>query len=104
MPGNCLFVTAAADDMKNYRQAASDLAAGKYDECAGQESDTAIADRRKSGRLLPGEQEWRMCVLEIIRRPSRILPDALNCEKVGKALKKDILSYRAAAYLKIKAL
>ena len=29
--------------------------------------------------------------------------NALACEKVGKKLKKDILSYRAAAYLKTKA-
>ena len=28
--------------------------------------------------------------------------DALKCDKVGKALKKDILSYRAVAYLKVK--
>lgn len=43
-----------------------------------------------------------MCILEIIKRPLRILRMP-NCKKVGKSLKKDILSYRAAAYLKIKA-
>ena len=54
-----VFFSGCGSDMKNYRQASSDLEAEKYDE-ALQEFETAIA-------------AGVMCILEIIKRPLRIL-------------------------------
>ena len=52
-----VFFSGCGSDMKNYRQASSNLEAEKYDE-ALQEFEG---------------QEWRMCILEIIKRPLKIL-------------------------------
>ena len=90
-----------SSDMKNYRQASSDLEAEKYDE-ALQEFETAIA----VGVNLAGSYRGAGVAnvhLGNYKEAIENFTDALNCKKVGKSLKKDILSYRAAAYLKIKA-
>ena len=90
-----------SSDMKNYRQASSDLEAEKYDE-ALQEFETAIA----AGVNLAGSYRGAGVAnvhLGNYKEAIENFTDALNCKKVGKSLKKDILSYRAAAYLKIKA-
>ena len=90
-----------SSDMKNYRQASSDLEAEKYDE-ALQEFETAIAAGVNPAGSYRGAGVANVH-LGNYKEAIENFTDALNCKKVGKSLKKDILSYRAAAYLKIKA-
>ena len=96
-----VFFSGCGSDMKNYRQASSNLEAEKYDE-ALQEFETAIA----AGVNLAGSYRGAGVAnvhLGNYKEAIENFTDALNCKKVGKSLKKDILSYRAAADLKIKA-
>ena len=96
-----VFFSGCGSDMKNYRQASSDLEAEKYDE-ALQEFETAIAAGVNPAGSYRGAGVANVH-LGNYKEAIENFTDALNCKKVGKSLKKDILSYRAAAYLKIKA-
>ena len=85
---------------KNYKQAAQDLEQGNY-EAALEEYETAISEGVKPAQSYRGAGVVKL-KLGNYEEAITYFNDALKCDKVGKALKKDILSYRAVAYLKVK--
>ena len=85
---------------KNYKQAAQDLEQGNY-EAALEEYETAISEGVKPAQSYRGAGVAKL-KLGNYEEAITYFDDALKCDKVGKALKKDILSYRAVAYLKVK--
>ena len=85
---------------KNYKQAAQDLEQGNY-EAALEEYETAISEGVKPAQSYRGAGVAKL-KLGNYEEAITYFNDALKCDKVGKALKKDILSYRAVAYLKVK--
>ena len=87
-------------DTKNYKQAAQDLEQGNY-EAALEEYETAISEGVKPAQSYRGAGVAKL-KLGNYEEAITYFNDALKCDKVGKALKKDILSYRAVAYLKVK--
>ena len=87
-------------DTKNYKQAAQDLEQGNY-EAALEEYETAISEGVKPAQSYRGAGVVKL-KLGNYEEAITYFNDALKCDKVGKALKKDILSYRAVAYLKVK--
>ena len=96
-----LLTGCSPEDTKNYKQAAFDLEQGNY-EIALEEYETAIAAGVKVAQSYRGAGVAQM-KLGNYEDAITNFTNALNSDKVGKNLKKDILSYRAAAYLKIKA-
>lgn len=84
-------------DTKNYKQAAQDLKQGNY-EAALEEYETAISEGVKPAQSYRGAGVAKL-KLGNYEEAITYFNDALKCDKVGKALKKDILSYRAVAYL-----
>ena len=82
---------------KNYKQAAQDLEQGNY-EAALEEYETAISEGVKPAQSYRGAGVAKL-KLGNYEEAITYFNDALKCDKVGKALKKDILSYRAVAYL-----
>lgn len=101
----CLsFMTLAgcsAENSRNYKQAAQDLKNGNY-EIALEEYETSVAADVKPAQSYRGAGVAQM-KLGNYEDAITNFNNALACDKVGRKLKKDILSYRAAAYLKIKA-
>lgn len=101
----CLsFMTLAgcsAENSRNYKQAAQDLKIGNY-EIALEEYETSVAAGVKPAQSYRGAGVAQM-KLGNYEDAITNFNNALACDKVGRKLKKDILSYRAAAYLKIKA-
>lgn len=87
---------------KNYKQAAQDLEQGNY-EAALEEYETAISEGVKPAQSYRGAGVAKL-KLGNYEEAITYFDDALKCDKVGKALKKDILSYRAVAYLKVKVM
>ena len=87
-------------DTKNYKQAAQNLEQGNYEE-ALEEYETAISEGVKPAQSYRGAGVAKL-KLGNYEEAITYFNDALKCDKVGKALKKDILSYRAVAYLKVK--
>lgn len=87
-------------DTKNYKQAAQNLEQGNYEE-ALEEYETAISEGVKPAQSYRGAGVAKL-KLGNYEEAITYFNDALKCDKVGKALKKDILSYRAMAYLKVK--
>lgn len=96
-----LLTGCSPEDTKNYKQAALDLEQGNY-EIALEEYETAIAAGVKVAQSYRGAGVAQM-KLGNYEDAITNFTNALNSDKVGKNLKKDILSYRAAAYLKTKA-
>lgn len=98
--GFVLLTGCSAEDTKNYKQAAMDLEQGNY-EAALEEYETAVSAGVKPAQSYRGAG---VALLKLGNYEEAItyFNNALECDKVGKALKKDILSYRAAAYLKVK--
>lgn len=90
----------ATEEKKNYKQAEQDLENGNY-QAALQEYETAVAAGVKLAQSYRGAGVANLR-LGNYEESIEEFSNALNCEKVGKALEKDILSYRAAAYLKQK--
>ena len=90
----CLSLTlltgCSAESTKNYKQAAQDL-----------EYEAAISAGVKPAQSYRGAGVAQL-KLGNYDEAVTYFSNALDCDKVGKALKKDILSYRAAAYLKLK--
>ena len=105
LAAGCLSLTVLAgcstEDTRNYKQAAQDLENGNY-ETALEEYETVISAGVKLAQSYRGAG---VAQLKLGNYEDAItdFSNALACEKVGKKLKKDILSYRAAAYLKTKA-
>lgn len=105
LAAGCLSLTVLAgcstESTKNYEQAAQDLEAGNY-ETALEEYQTAIADGVNVAQSYRGAG---VAQLKLGNYSDAVtdLTNALESDKAGKALKKDILSYRAAAYLKLKS-
>lgn len=101
----CLsFMTLAgcsAENSRNYKQAAQDLKNGNY-EIALEEYETSVAAGVKPAQSYRGAGVAQM-KLGNYEDAITNFNNALACDKVGRKLKKDILSYRAAAYLKIKS-
>ena len=91
----------SAENTKNYKQAAQDLEDGNY-ETALEEYETAISAGVKLAQSYRGAG---VAQLKLGNYEDAITDfcNALDCDKVGKKLEKDILSYRAAAYLKTKS-
>ena len=100
----CLSLTlltgCSAESTKNYKQAAQDLENGNY-EVALEEYEAAISAGVKPAQSYRGAGVAQL-KLGNCDEAVTYFSNALDCDKVGKALKKDILSYRAAAYLKLK--
>lgn len=100
----CLSLTlltgCSAESTKNYKQAAQDLENGNY-EVALEEYEAAISAGVKPAQSYRGAGVAQL-KLGNYDEAVTYFSNALDCDKVGKALKKDILSYRAAAYLKLK--
>lgn len=94
-----IFLTGCgSQEQKIYKQAESDLEQGNY-ESALQGFETSV----ENGVKLP--HSYRGAGIANLRlgnyaEAEECFTSALNCDKTGKALKKDILSYRASAYLK----
>lgn len=105
LAAGCLSLTVltgcSTEDTRNYKQAAQDLENGNY-ETALEEYETVISAGVKLAQSYRGAG---VAQLKLGNYEDAItdFSNALACEKVGKKLKKDILSYRAAAYLKTKA-
>lgn len=95
------FAGCGSEEMKNYEQAAQDLEAENFD-AALQEYEAAISAGVKLAQSYRGAGVANLR-LGNYEQAIEDFNHALNSDKVGKALKKDILSYRAAAYLKTKA-
>ena len=91
----------STEEINNYRQAELDLADGHF-QTALEEYETAVSDGIKVAESYRGAGVANVR-LGNYEAAIEDFTQALNCEKVGKALKKDILSYRAAAYLKTKS-
>ena len=91
----------SSENTKNYKQAAQDLEQGNY-ETALEEYETAISAGVKLAQSYRGAGVAQL-KLGNYEEAIADLSNALDCEKVGKKLEKDILSYRAAAYLKTKS-
>ena len=91
----------SSENTKNYKQAAQDLEQGNY-ETALEEYETAISAGIKLAQSYRGAGVAQL-KLGNYEEAIADLSNALDCEKVGKKLEKDILSYRAAAYLKTKS-
>ena len=91
----------STEEINNYRQAELDLADGNF-QTALEEYETAVSDGIKVAESYRGAGVANVR-LGNYEAAIEDFTQALNCEKVGKALKKDILSYRAAAYLKTKS-
>lgn len=96
-----LWQAASTEEINNYRQAELDLADGNF-QTALEEYETAVSDGIKVAESYRGAGVANVR-LGNYEAAIEDFTQALNCEKVGKALKKDILSYRAAAYLKTKS-
>ena len=94
------FAGCGSEEMKNYEQAAQDLEAENFD-AALQEYEAAISAGVKLAQSYRGAGVANLR-LGNYEQAIEDFNHALNSDKVGKALKKDILSYRAAAYLKTK--
>ena len=77
-------------DTKNYKQAAQDLKQGNY-EAALEEYETAISEGVKPAQSYRGAGVAKL-KLGNYEEAITYFNDALKCDKVGKALKKDILS------------
>lgn len=90
----------ATEEKKNYKQAERDLQDGNY-QAALQEYEIAVTAGVKLAQSYRGAGVANLR-LGNYQEAIENLSNALNCEKVGKALEKDILSYRATAYLKQK--
>lgn len=90
----------ATEEKKNYKQAERDLEDGNF-QAALQEYELAVTAGVKPAQSYRGAGVANLR-LGNYEEAIEDLGNALNCEKVGKALEKDILSYRAAAYLKMK--
>ena len=86
---------------KIYKQAAQDLEQGNYED-ALEEYETAAAAGVKIARSYRGAGVAQM-KLGNYEEAIADFTNALDSGKAGKKLKKDILSYRAAAYLKTKS-
>lgn len=99
--GMTAFAGCGSEEMKNYEQAAQDLKAENFD-AALQEYEAAISAGVKLAQSYRGAGVANLR-LGNYEQAIEDFNHALNSDKVGKALKKDILSYRAAAYLKTKA-
>lgn len=99
--GMTAFAGCGSEEMKNYEQAAQDLEAEDFD-AALQEYEAAISAGVKLAQSYRGAGVANLR-LGNYEQAIEDFNHALNSDKVGKALKKDILSYRAAAYLKTKA-
>ena len=99
--GMTAFAGCGSEEMKNYEQAAQDLEAENFD-AALQEYEAAISAGVKLAQSYRGAGVANLR-LGNYEQAIEDFNHALNSDKVGKALKKDILSYRAAAYLKTKA-
>lgn len=99
--GLTAFTGCGTAEQKNYEQAASDLKNGNY-ENALQEYATAVSDGIKPAQSYRGAGVASF-YLGNYEDAIENFTNALKCDKVGKVLKKDILSYRAAAYLKTKS-
>lgn len=99
--GMTAFAGCGSEEMKNYEQAAQDLEAENFD-VALQEYEAAISAGVKLAQSYRGAGVANLR-LGNYEQAIEDFNHALNSDKVGKALKKDILSYRAAAYLKTKA-
>lgn len=105
LAAGCLSLTVLAgcstENKKNYKQAAQDLEAGNY-ETALEEYQTAISAGVNVAQSYRGAG---VAELKLGNYSDAVtdFTNALECGKAGKALKKDILSYRAAAYLKLKS-
>lgn len=104
LTASCLSLTlltgCSAESTKNYKQAAQDLENGNY-EVALEEYEAAISAGVKPAQSYRGAGVAQL-KLGNYDEAVTYFSNALDCDKVGKALKKDILSYRAAAYLKLK--
>lgn len=90
----------ATEEKKNYKQAERDLEDGNF-QAALQEYEIAVTAGVKPAQSYRGAGVANLR-LGNYEEAIEDFSNALNCEKVGKALEKDILSYRAAAYLKMK--
>lgn len=90
----------STEEMKNYKQAEQDLQDGNFQN-ALQEYEIAVTAGVKLAQSYRGAGVANLH----LGNPAEAIEDfdhALDCEKVGKDLEKDILSYRAAAYLELK--
>lgn len=105
LAAGCLSLTVlmgcSTESTKTYNQAAQDLENGNY-ETALEEYEAAITDGVKLAQSYRGAGVAQL-KLGNYEEAITAFGNALDCDKVGKNLKKDILSYRAAAYLKTKA-
>ena len=93
-------ITTEYANYEDLQQAAQDLEQGNY-EAALEEYETAISEGVKPAQSYRGAGVAKL-KLGNYEEAITYFNDALKCDKVGKALKKDILSYRAVAYLKVK--
>lgn len=96
--GMILFAGCGGENGKIYEQAGKDLEQGSY-QYALEGYNTCIQNETK----LP--ESYRGAGLASLRmgeyeQAITYFTNALGCEKVGKSLERDILSYRATAYLK----
>lgn len=90
----------STEETKNYKQAEQDLQDGNYKN-ALQEYEIAVTAGVKLAQSYRGAGVANLH-LGNYAEAIEDFDHALDCEKVGKALEKDILSYRVAAYLELK--
>lgn len=91
----------STEEINNYKQAQQDLQDGNF-QAALEEYEIAVSSGMKPAESYRGAGVANIR-LGNYEAAIEDFTQALNCEKVGKSLKKDLLSYRAAAYLKTKA-
>lgn len=93
--GMLLLAGCGGEKQKIFEQAEKDFAQGSY-EYALQGYETSAANEWKTAQSYRGAG---LCNLRLGKYEEAVscFTNALNCEKVGKALSKDILSYRATA-------
>lgn len=93
--GMILLAGCGGEKQKIFEQAEKDFAQGSY-EYALQGYETSAANEWKTAQSYRGAG---LCNLRLGKYEEAVscFTNALNCEKVGKALSKDILSYRATA-------
>lgn len=98
----CLCVSAltgcGGQEQKIYEQAGRDLEQGSYEYALkGYETSAANGVRLPHSYRGMGISQLRMGQY---KAAAESFTSALNCEKLGKSLKRDLLAYRATAYLK----
>lgn len=99
--GITTFAGCNSEEKKIYEQAEQDLQQENYnDALTGYEASVSNGVKMAQSYRGAGVANFRLGKYEAAIED---FTNALGCEKVGKALRRDILSYRASSYMKIKS-